>query len=224
MTADEGTEIFILTPPTSTVITDLHAILQSRLPPTGLCAIPETSLQLLEKVQLLQYLDLAGLAEGLSEISQNLYDREQGSDHSRCVLLVQGLSSTLSSAQRRSGTTQVAAVASNLLRTLTHLSRTYPRAPILVEFTVEVALMDKGEAGVLESAFAAEKGEMMSIVPRGLVGEVIEHAFDVTIVVHDGFGKARRVKGGGSAVRTRVVEVVKDRAGAKAGEWCIWVQ
>ncbi len=218
----EEPEVFLLAPPTSTIISDLHSLLQSRVSSTSPIATQETALKLLDNVKLLQYLDIAGLAEGLSEISQTVHGLQQDSKR-EAVLLVKGLSGTFSSAQRRSGTVQVAALASNISRTLTHLSRSYPRLLVLVEFAVEVGVRDSDEGGNLESAFAGEKEEMMGVAPRGVVGEVLEHGMDVIVVIHDGFGKARKAKGGGPGVKTRIVEAVKDRVGGRRGECCIWV-
>ena len=183
----------------------------------------EHSVQLLDSVKLLQYLDLAGLAEGLSEISQTLHDQQQEC-RGKSILLVKGLSDTLATVLRRSGTTQVAALTSNLLRIMIHLSRTYPELLVLVELVIDAGHGDKDVGAVLESAFAAEKGGSMGIVPRGVVGDVLEHGMDVVLVVHDGFCKTRRIEDGGAGVKTRIAEVVKDRAGKRLGEWCTWVQ
>ena len=84
------------------------------------------------------------------------------------------------------------------------------------------------EAGLLDSAFASMSEGGLRIVPGSVVGTVVEQGMDVIACVHDGIAKksvdARgRHRDGSQQAKTKIVEVVKDKMGAKFGEWCIWV-
>ncbi|RMZ81541.1 hypothetical protein DV737_g2508, partial [Chaetothyriales sp. CBS 132003] len=111
-TSSESTttpELFILAPPTAeNVVGPLHEELQARL----LHDVEEQSLSLLAtRVHVLQYLDLAGLAEAVGE-----GEGRQG--NTTIVLLIKAISATLAAAQRRSGAVHVAALADSLMRVL----------------------------------------------------------------------------------------------------------
>ena len=215
-------DIFFLASPTSTIISELHDLLQRRLPVPSSSTAEEASLQLLDNVKLLQYLDLAGLVEGLSEISQTLHNLQEERPRPS-ILLMEGLSSALSTAQRRSGNMQIAALVANLVRTLIQLSRSSQSLLVLVELDVEISPGDS-EGGILGSAFSSGKGEKLRAVPRGIVGEVLEEGMDVVALIHAGFGKTKTAKGKDTKTRTIIVETVKDRVGSRSGEWSTWVQ
>ena len=243
--------IFILAPPSTAIISSIHTLLRDRLKSlhltTTLSAEP-AAFELLDSVQVLQYLDLPGLAEALSEVSQRLFENGQihattdsGTGGSATengpsggsILLVQGLSTVLNSVQRRSGIVQTSAILSNLLRTIKHLSRIHHDLIVLVEADITTESPIAGErdleAGQLDTAFSSATGTAMGVVPGGAVGSVIDRGTDVMVCVHDGFamttGDAKgKNRDGGHRSRTRVVEVVKDTMRGRLGEWCIWVQ
>lgn len=248
------TYVSVLCSPGTTFITQLHELLKQRLE-TFHARSPEdaltTATTLLEHVQLLPYLDLAGLAETLSEVSGELFkmhqDHEQlekmrygsGGGSRRSVLLVEGMSTLLGSIHRRSGITEAAAMVSNILRTIRHLSRTYKDLFVLMELDVTSDIPTDGGDG-LHSAFSSATGEVMRVAPGGILSGTVENAMDVIVCVHDGFGKTKPVqkrKRDGQPPpqsqsqpqpqpqpQTRIVEVVKDGVGGGVGEWCIWVQ
>ena len=203
---------------------------------------------LLDSVQILQYLDLPGLAESLSEVSQRLFENNQskqisdggggeeaaGNGASRgSLLLVQGLSTILNTVQRRGGVVQTCAILSNLLRTIKHLSRIHRDLIVLVEADITTESQTAGEGdpevGRLDTAFSSATGAAMRVVPGGAVGDVVERGMDIMVCVHEGFanttGDARgKNRDGGHRARTMIVEVVKDTTGGRLGEWCVWVQ
>jgi hypothetical protein len=246
--ADTQHPIFILAPPSSSIITSVHTLLCQKLmlrPQRPGQSTESTALRLLENVQLLQYLDLPGLAESLSEVSQRLFESAQGfedtSDASKLattkspgsIVLVQSLSQILGSIQRRSGPVQTCSLLSNLLRTIRHLSRSYRDTVVLLELKITTdnpfSEARKQEIGQIESAFSTATGDELYAVPESIVGGVMEREIDVLVCVHDGFGKTAQVskgsgKEGEARTQTRIVEVVKDRVGERFGKWCIWVQ
>ena len=228
------------------MVSDTHSLLCQGLKiqrPTER-SIEECALELLNGVQLLQYLDLPGLAESLSEVSQRLYERVRNSGvdeggQSSCekrggsVLLVQGLSTVLSTVERRSGGVQTCAILANLLRSIKHLGRTRSDLLVLVEIDITSEGHAIGEGGressLLDTAFSSSTGVGLRMLPETSVGSVLERGLDVMVCVHDGFGikseesRARR-REGGPKTKTRIVEVVKDKIRGRVGEWCIWVQ
>lgn len=201
---------------------------------------------LLSRVQLLQYLSLDGLTESLSDVSASLHssrshDQAAGQILPPTTLLLQGLSSTLSDTNRRSGATQTATLATNICRSLTHLSRTFANLLILVELDLEArgttassssaapAQRADGTTGI-STAFTSQNGQTLSLLPAVTsVSNALDGGIDTLIAVHDAFGKTRahdkqEAKKGPSRGRTLIVEVSKDRTGSKTGEWCLWVQ
>ena len=243
--AEAGPQIFILAPPTTAVVSDIHSLLCQGLKnqrPTEQ-SIEECALELLNGVQLLQYLDLPGLAESLSEVSQRLFEDAQRSGHDGgqapsekrggSVLLIQGLSAILSTAERRSGGVQTCAILANLIRSIKHLGKTHRDLFVLVEVDVTSDGHVVGEGGressLLDTAFSSSTGVGLRVLPETALGSLLERGLDVMVCVHDGFGikseesRARR-REGGPKTKTCIVEVVKDKIRGRVGEWCIWVQ
>lgn len=249
--ANRSAQIYVVGPPNTSIVSSIHTLLCSRLRGLPLEvgeSLESVAFDLLERVRILQYLDLPGLAESLSEVSQSLFEHDKvykttddgtGGDlpghhiPTRSLLLIQGLSATLTTVQRRSGNVQTCAILSNILRTINHLSRIYSDLVALVEVEIttesQVAGEGESEAGCLDTAFSSSTGAPMRVVPEGAVGTVIEQDMDVVLCVHDGFAKATGIakdkrRNAGQGARTLIVEVVKDTVGATFGEWCIWVQ
>lgn len=215
------------------------------------------STALLSRIQLLQYLSLDGLTESLGDVSAVLHgsrshEQATGQIPQPAILLLQGFSSTLSDTNRRSGATQTATLATNICRSLTHLSRTFANLLVLVELDMEArgtaASVDYARAAALSShaapprraddgsglglstAFTSQHGQTLALLPVVTsVSNALDSGVDALIAVHDAFGKARahdkqEAKKGPNRGKTLIVEVLKDRAGSKTGNWCIWVQ
>lgn len=205
----------------------------------------------LSRIQLLQYLSLDGLIESIGDVSASLH-QSAGKGHvpAQTVLLLQGFSSTLSDTSRRSGSTQTATLATNISRSLTHLSRTFANLLVVVELDMEAsgtpASVDHTRAAAFSSpaatsrrvsdenalptAFTSQHGQAFSLIPAvPSVSSALDTGVDTLVAVHDAFGKTRahdkqEAKKGPNRGKTLVVEVLKDRTGSKTGDWCLWVQ
>ena len=186
-------------------MSSIHTLLCDKLKSLPLAAEQSTesaAFNLLDSVQILQYLDLPGLAEALSEVSQQLFEDGQESttiddDRGRrfaghcvprkSVLLVQGLGAVLTTVQRRSGVVQTCAILSNLLRTIKHLSRIQSDLLVLVELEIttegQAAREGDAEADHLDTSFSSATGVVMRVEPEGQVGSVIERGMDLLVCV-----------------------------------------
>lgn len=165
------------------------------------------------------------------------------------ILLLLGLSDTLGFASRRKGATYAAGIGANILRTLRHLARSHPGLLVLLDLDLEVRRLaasataasrsaynapsrstDAAVSNALASAFSPRHGEILTLAPSlGVVGDAVGAGVDVIVGLHDGFDKAavhdrKEAKKRPDRGRTTIVEVLKDRTGAKLGEWCLWVQ
>lgn len=182
----------------------------------------DEALDLMDTIQLLQYFDFAGLAEALSEVASRIFEQSQqghneavkANDRQKDILIIQGLDTTLASTKRRSGLVQTNALLSNLLRTITHLARTYRQLLVIVELGVE--LRDgraEGDAAEVVSAFASDTARKISVTPGGTVGRNLEAGMDLMILIHNAWGKVDTGK--------QIAEVVKDRTGSGLGIWTV---
>jgi len=211
--------VYIIALPGTTVLNEVHNLLHRHV--TAFSPSETKVLELLESTQLLQYFDVAGLAESLSEVSSRLAHDFEPAKPSKSpalgsILFIQGISSTLSSAQRRSGLVQALAVLSSVLRTITHISRACPSCLVLLELDLEVktkAAADEDSEEII-SAFSNLSGRFMRMSPGGPLGRMLEGAADLLVAVHDADGK---VKG-----KKRIAEVVKDRQSGQLGTWAFW--
>jgi hypothetical protein len=186
--------VFIIAPPNSPSISTIYTTILSgvqrsqnfelkRSKNTKLVKPEDITLQILDHISLLQYLDLTGLAESISEISSLISPPHHSSNNTsaqsdkttKSILLLEGLSSTLAQALNRSSTalTQTAALLTNILRSLRQLVRSRPEVLVVIE--LEIALeaartfdsarnLENG-AEVLNSAFADGKGRLMILGP-----------------------------------------------------------
>lgn len=198
-------------------------------------------------MQLQQYLSIPGLTSILSDVSSAIYSRDQ--QPQPAVLLLQGLSATLADLSRRSGQTHAAAIAANILRELTHLSRTYVDLLVLLELDLHVhdpAHRSSGRGRLsahaassidvadtdLSTAFASSTGQSLFLSPimTPVIGSVILAGLDSLLAVHTGFGRTiehdRREakKSGPHRGTTMVVELLQDRLGGDTGKWAMWVR
>ncbi|OAG39257.1 hypothetical protein AYO21_06461 [Fonsecaea monophora] len=232
--------VYLVTPHTSQTIPMLHVLLTKTISDCS------AALELLKTVRLLQYFDLAGLAESLAEISQELYQRTHATNMSinpeagkrtllKDIVLIQGLGQTVSATHRRSGLVQSNALLGNLTRNITQISRISRDVLVLVEVPLEIgtvrdtqlyqetAKARRVQAAIeMKSAFAGTHGEALRLYSgHESLARTLEAALDCIVVVHDGFGRVKEV-GRPNEREEQVVEVVKDRVGDLMGLWGIW--
>lgn len=129
----------------------------------------------------------------------------------QAVLYLEGVGIATETLQRRSGMVQANSLLSSLLRTLIHLSRSYPCLLILLDLGLR---KDSKGNDAIQSAFASATGSGIRYHPGGALGRTLVGALDVVVVVHD----AHSTVTDGSMV----VEVVKDRVGGALGQWTVW--
>lgn len=198
-------------------------------------------MELLKSVRLLQYFDLAGLAESVAEVSESVYRESQThteqSQHGNGVnsktathVLIQGVGTTISATSRHSGLTQANALLAALGRNVTQLSRSSGNVLILLEIPIEVDSARQQDATwtktarsmELESAFTGSASENLRLAcGHETLSRTLEAGLDSLVVVHDGLGRAaddkKRKQG-----REQVVEVIKDGSGNLTGLWDVW--
>ena len=165
----------------------------------------------------MQYFDIAGLAESLSEASSCLHNLKSrsgvpSSHVERHVMLVDGLGPSLESMQRRSGSVQANALAASLLRSVTHLSRSH--SSLLVLLNLEPGTDTRGGEG-FPSAFSSPENAVCGVSPGGMLQRTLLAGIDTIVLLHDAVDAG--LKDG-----EVIVEVVKDRAGASLGHWVAW--
>ncbi|OAL35662.1 hypothetical protein AYO20_05043 [Fonsecaea nubica] len=233
--------VYLVTPHTSQSIPMLHVLLTKTISDSS------AALELLKTVRLLQYFDLAGLAESLAEISQELFQRTHATNTSinpeagkrtspHDIVLIQGLGQTVSATHRRSGLVQSNALLRNLMRNITQIARISRDVLVLVVVPLEIgAIRDtqlyqeaakprRVQAAIeMKSAFAGTNGEALRLYYSGheSLARTLEAALDCIVVAHDGFGRVKEV-GRPNEREEQVVEVVKDRVGDLMGLWGIW--
>jgi hypothetical protein len=211
---------FVIAPPDISIAANIHDLLQARHSTRR----ESTHLQLLNTVQIMQYFDVAGFAESISEVSSRLHDQNNRSETlstshgkdlrrmKRQILLLDGLGPALESTQRRSGLVQANALAASLVRSVAHLSRSYPL--LLVLFTLEAG-RDMRSGDELTSAFSSPSNSICGISPGGMLGRTLLTGIDTVILLHD-------TVDAGLNDGDLIAEVVKDRVGPSLGQWVIW--
>ncbi|KAJ9608372.1 hypothetical protein H2200_007360 [Cladophialophora chaetospira] len=230
--------IYIIAPHTNqTMIPLLHAHLANTI------SSSPAAMELLKSVRLLQYFDLAGLAESVAEVSETLFlesqkDEEQhqpGAGLSNNVashILIQGIASTISVTSRQSGIVQANALLAGLIRNITQLSRASGEVLVLVEVPVEMEDTTERQQDInrprtgrsieLESAFTGSAGSSLRLAcGHGTLSRTLEAGLDCLVVLHDGLGRGADNKRG-SASQGQVIEMVKDGSGDLTGLWDIW--
>lgn len=153
------TSVFIVTPPNqaTTAIRSIYQLLVNKISqarPQPLTTGPRTASHptnpllsetksLLGGVSLLQYLDMSGLSESLSEVftvlSGSAEPASAGSNsrNQKTILLVQGITHCTTTMQRRSGALQTTALVSSVLRAIRNIVRARGGLCLgLVEFDV----------------------------------------------------------------------------------------
>ncbi|KAE8371959.1 hypothetical protein BDV26DRAFT_112251 [Aspergillus bertholletiae] len=189
----------------------------------------------LDSVQLFPVFDMAAAVQAVGEISNTLHkyreERETrqvrqtestGHDDYHVFLVVAGLDALTEGVIRASSTVRGTAILSNLLRSLTQLSRMHSSY-------LSVMLVNTGGLGTMTSDTNVAPGEMQqrntlqashqngihSIFHAGeklfpsLLMRTLEQGIDVHLLL--------------STVKSApVIEVIKDRAGNGVGRWCIW--
>lgn len=192
----QNPSVFIIAPPKSTTISEAYNILLQAIQ-TSQSIYQEThtqlqndnaqmvkaediALQILEQVNLLQYLDLTGLAESISEVSSILASPSCSTNKSannKTIILVEGFNATISRALNRSSPSSVlvrtAGLATSIFRSLRHLVQSNSEILILVELEigVELARTDVRERGDgLKSVFADGMGRTLRVGVSGSAG------------------------------------------------------
>lgn len=201
---------FIIAPHSSSVISSVHSSIVNRLSHPSATETPLDAIRYLEKVQLLQYFDFAGLTESVEEVSALLFHTSVSTAVQETILYLEGIGIAIENSQRRSGMVQANALLSSVLRTLVHLSRTYPCLLILLD--VGPGKDSKGDDAI-QSAFSSPAGSEVKYQPAGALGRTLIGALDVMVVVHDVHG---------TVTDGSIVEVVKDRIGSTLGQWALW--
>ncbi|KIY00120.1 uncharacterized protein Z520_03805 [Fonsecaea multimorphosa CBS 102226] len=232
--------VYLVTPHTSQTIPMLHVLLATTISDS------QAAIELLRTVRVLQYFDLAGLAESLAEISQDLFRRTHATDEPvaaevgrhalpKDIVVIQGLGETVSATHRRSGLVQSNALLGNLMRNITQISRISKDVLVLVEVALETgapsnpqsyqeaARARRAHATIqLESVFAGPNGETLRLYSgHETLARTLEADLNCIVVAHDGFGRVKE-KGRPNESSEQVVEVVKDRVGDLMGLWGIW--
>jgi hypothetical protein len=202
---------FIVAPHSSSIISSIHDRLVNRLSHIPVTLEQANAVKYLENVQLLQFFDFAGLTESVAEVSALLFHGGHSSAGQKTVLYLEGVGIAIENIQRRSGMVQANAMLSSLLRTLVHLSRTYPCLLILLQ--LDLRKDSKGDEAI-RSAFASATASEIRYQPGGALGRTLEGALDVMVAVHDGYGTTND--------GAMIVEVVKDRAGNALHQWAVW--
>lgn len=201
----------MIAPHSSSIISSIHARIVSRLSNISPTQEPANAIKYLKNVQLLQSFDFAGLTESVAEVSALLFQGDYSSEMKMTILYLEGIGIAIENIQRRSGMVQANAMLSSLLRTLVHLSRTYPCLLILLQLDMR---KDSKRDEAIRSAFTSATASEMRYQPGGALGRTLEGALDVMVVVHDGYGT--------TTDGAMIVEVVKDRAGNSLHQWAIW--
>jgi len=231
--------VYLIAPHTYQTIPMLHALLAIRLSDSA------TAIEMLKNVRLLQYFDLAGLAESLSEVSEAIYRRTQQENDSttkvatinlKDLVLIQGIEPTILTINRRSGFAQANALLAGLVRNIVHLSRVSSAALILVDTEVEAGSHTEAltrqyidsetlSAGLeLDTAFSSSTGQTLRLVcGSGTLPRTLATAFDCIVIVHNGFGRLPDRASRPEGTQEHIVEVVKDRVGPMVGLWGVWI-
>ena len=222
----------MITQPNSSIVPSIYHSLQTTIG-NGHEA---RAIKLLDTVQILQPLDLTGLSESLAEVSSCLYRLSVKTDTSRqpLVLHLTSLASLLSSQASYASQvslTRTSAVLATLLRTLTHLSRTYHNLLVLVDLDLQVQrrapskipqIRQGNQGHELHSGFASSTGAMLQLQGSAskTIAQILERSCDTIVAVHR--PEQMRHSHDGRDANEWVVEVVKDRMGANLGFWQPW--
>ncbi|EXJ63713.1 hypothetical protein A1O7_00048 [Cladophialophora yegresii CBS 114405] len=226
--------VYIIAPHALQTVPMLHALLANTISDS------QAAIELLKPVRLLQYFDLAGIAESVAEVSDSLYrdsqkhERQCRTGHVHNLVLVQGIGPTVFATYRRSNLLQANALLASLCRNITQLSRSLGDILVMVEFLVEVEEADNmqqkqdavrtrtARSMVLDSAFLGPRGETLRLAScHESLSRTLAASWDSVVAVHDGLGRITDNKSS-EEYRDQVVEVIKDRSGNLTGLWDVW--
>lgn len=206
------------------------------------------AMDLLKKVQLLQFFDMAGLVESIAEVNESIYRLSQAtleknrtsmrltsSDQGLgCIVLVEGLAPTLTATQRRSGIVQANALLAGLTRSIIQLSQLSVQPLVLISVSVDVRLPGQsgnettspqrdGQGTRLDSAFAGPNGEEYRLIcGSASLFRTLETSLDRLIHISDALGRVQVRQRHQYLPREYVIEVIKDRIGNTTGLWSTW--
>ncbi|ETI27607.1 hypothetical protein G647_00056 [Cladophialophora carrionii CBS 160.54] len=212
----------------------LHALL------ANIISDSQAAIELLKTVRLLQYFDLAGIAESVAEVSDGVY-RDSQKHQRRCetgifhnLVLIQGLCPTVSATYRRSNLLQANALLASLGRNITQLSRSSGDNLVIVEFLVEREEADDMQQKqdvvrsrttrtmALDSSFLGPMGETLRVAScHETLAKTLAASLDRIVAVHDGLGRITSDKSSKGS-QEQVIEVIKDRSGNLTGLWDVW--
>lgn len=234
--------VYIVAPHTCQTIPLLHALLANRISNSA------AAVDLLKKVQLLQFFDLAGLVESIVEVNESIYQLSQVATQRnppaspiepdqelQYMVFIEGLAPTLSAAQRRSGLLQANALLYGLTRSITQLSRLSGQPLVLMSVPIDVRSWDDngqsettflqrdGQSLQLDSAFSGPDGESFRLTcGSATLSQTLEGSLDRLVHVHDAVGRVPTRQRDLQLPRQCVIEVIKDRVGNMTGIWSTW--
>lgn len=204
-----------------------------------------TAKHLLTHVSLLQYLDISGLSESLSEVLTVLTSPSSSPQKTKSILLVQGLTGCVNATLRRSGMVQSAGLLAGAVGAIRDVVRcsggmcigfvevelgwVNPNPNPSVNANASVAGSTStshvharnaapavGGIGV-ETAFASQTGRTLRVNLNPTLARVVEEGVDVLVAVHDADGKID-ARADRDRDTKRIVEVVRDERADRAGE------
>ncbi|OCT45903.1 hypothetical protein CLCR_00054 [Cladophialophora carrionii] len=223
--------IYIIAPHALQTVPMLHALLANMISDS------QAAIELLKTVRLLQYFDLAGIAESVAEVSDNVY-RDSQKHEGRCetgpfrnIVLVQGICPTVYATYRRSNLLQANALLASLGRNITQLSRSSGDTLVIVELLVEMEEADDmqqkqdavrprtARSMALDPSFLGPMGETLRVAScHETLAKTLAASLDRVVAVHDGLGRITSDKSRKGS-QDLVIEVIKDRSGTLTGLW-----
>jgi len=250
--------VFIITPAdqATSLIHQVYQVLVARIsqlqerPPDARLAPSEQTLlpdakSLLNGVSLLQYLDISGLSESLSEVFTAVTSQFVESSW-KTIVVVQGLTTCVNATQRRSGILQTTTLLSSVLQSMRNVVRSSGGMCVgLLEVDIAWTSMNFNSIGRhttvtvgnpsptasdqdqvvrgLDTAFSSKTGKILKISTSATLSRIVEEGVDVLVAVHDADGRidARNET-------RRIVEVVRDERADHTGEesalglWAVW--
>ena len=174
--------------------------------------------ELLNRVSLMQYLDITGLIESISEVCEA---------HKCGIVVVLGLTSLVTNMQRGIGVVQTAAAVTTGLQKLHSSGNLFMN--LLEMDTGWTNTMHENQVGgydipqdmSLVTAFRSEAGKSLRMNISPTMERIILEEIDVVIASHDGDGKLH-----GQHESSVIVEVVKDERlqdDCSLGSWTLWL-
>ncbi|KAL3479248.1 hypothetical protein BJX99DRAFT_245055 [Aspergillus californicus] len=189
----------------------------------------------LDSVHLFPVFDFTDAVQAINEVSNTLLNTSQSpqrsSSSTKTILIIAGLDTLTEAVIRASNALRGTAVLVSTLRTLSHLSRTYPSTlSVVLVNTSGVGPMirdDDGGRRQAQSQYQPQREyytqqqrdggiqSIFSITDTPLFPTLLMRTLDQGVDTHLLVSRTRGVP---------VVEVVKDRVGNGIGRWCVWAR